>query len=76
MKTSIVHLIRAHRSENGSAVLVMLALLVLIVMLCAATTQSVVWSRHEIKLIEQRQIARLAAATNAPVAPAKPANTQ
>jgi hypothetical protein len=72
MKNSLLYLSRARRSENGSAVLVMLALLVLILMLCTATTRTVLSSRQEISLIEQRQVARLAAAaTNAPSA-AKP----
>jgi hypothetical protein len=65
----------APRSERGSAVLVLIAFLVLMMMLCAATTRSVVWSRQEIGLIEKKQVARLATATNAPAAPAKSAGT-
>jgi hypothetical protein len=76
MKNSYPHLTRAHRSENGSAVLVMLAFLVLIMMLCAATTRTVISARQEVALIEKRQVERLAATTNALAAPAKLISTQ
>jgi hypothetical protein len=66
---------RAPRSESGSAVLVLIAFLVLMMMLCAATTRSVIWSRQEIGLIEKKQVARLATATNAPPASAKSAGS-
>jgi cytochrome c biogenesis factor len=70
-----VQLARARRSESGSAVLVLLALLVMMLILCGATTSSVISSRREVGLIEQRQVARLATATNAPAAAAKSAGT-
>ncbi|HEX4262806.1 MAG TPA: hypothetical protein VH597_00595 [Verrucomicrobiae bacterium] len=71
MKTSLTYLGRARPSESGSAVLVMLAFLMLMVTLCAATSHAVRSARREVRLIEKRQVARLAAATNAPAAPAR-----
>jgi hypothetical protein len=72
----LFHSNRRRHSESGSAVLVLLALLTMMLILCAATTRSVIWSRQEVRLIEQRQVARLAAATNAPAAPSKSMSTQ
>lgn len=71
MKTSSTHFNRSRRSERGAAVLVMLAFLVLMTMLCAATGHAVFSARQEVALIEKRQVARLAAATNSPAAPSK-----
>jgi Tfp pilus assembly protein PilX len=71
MKTSSTHFSRSRRSQSGAAVLVMLAFLVLMTMLCAATAHAVFSARREVALIEKRQVARLAAATNAPAAPPK-----
>ena len=51
----------ARRPERGSAVIVILALLAILVMLVAANTQTVRWARAEVRLVDQRQTARLAA---------------
>lgn len=58
--------LRRRHSQRGSVVLVLLAFLVIMLMLCMATSRSVNISRKEIALIEKHQIARLAATTNAP----------
>jgi hypothetical protein len=64
------------KSERGSAVLVLLAFLTLMLILCAATTRAVMLSRHEVALIEKHQIARLAASTtNAPATPSRSLST-
>jgi hypothetical protein len=62
------------RSQRGSIVLVLMAFLVMMLMLSAATQQAVRISRDELNLIEKQQIARLAATTNAPPASPKPSN--
>jgi len=71
MKTSSTHFNRSRRSQSGAAVLVMLAFLVLMMMLCAATAHVVFSARQEVALIEKRQVARFATATNSPAAPSK-----
>lgn len=65
----------SRRSERGSAVLVLLALLTIMMILCAATLRAVVSSRQEVALIEKKQVARLATATNIPPASAKSMST-
>lgn len=66
--------LKTHPSESGSAVLVLLAFLTLMLMLSAATSRAVYMSRQEINLINKRQLARLAASTNAPQpSPSRPA---
>lgn len=60
--------------RRGSVVLILLAFLVLMTMLCAATWQVVYTTRQEVNLIEKHQIKRLATATNAPPASAKSTN--
>jgi len=69
MKLTSLFSTRPRQSERGSAVLVMLVFLMLILMLCAATSRAVYLSRQEVGLIEKRQMARLAASTNAAPAP-------
>lgn len=67
---------RPRNSQDGSAVLVLLAFLTLMLIFCAATTRAVLITRQELKLIEKHQVARLAAATNSLPASAKSTNTQ
>lgn len=56
---------RSRTGREGSAVIVMLALLATMVLLVAANTKTVNWLRAEVKLVDQHQTARLAAsATN------------
>ena len=66
---------RSHPSQRGSAVLVMLIFLVLMFMLCVATSQAIYSSRQEISLIEKQQLARLAASTNAAPATSRSIST-
>lgn len=62
------------RSTRGSATIVVLALLAIVVMLAAANLATTNWLRSEVKLIDQRQTARLAASvTNSISNPASPA---
>jgi Tfp pilus assembly protein PilX len=58
----------ARRPERGSAVVVILALLAILVLLVAANTQTVRWARAEVRLVDQRQTARLAAGAANPAA--------
>jgi len=44
----------------------LLSFLFIMTLLCAATARSVLWTRNEVRLIEKKQIARLAASTNSP----------
>lgn len=67
---------RNRNSQHGSAVLVLLAFLALMLIFCAATTRAIFTTRKELKLIEKHQLARLAAATNSPPASAKSTHTQ
>lgn len=76
MKVMNLNLARARQSERGSAVLVMLVFLMLMLMLSAATFRAVMSSRREVTLIEKRQMARWAAATNAPPTSARSMGTQ
>jgi len=65
MKTQLLYSRRTGASRQGSAVIVMLALLSIMVLLMMANTRTVNWLRAEIKLTDQQQTARLAAsATN------------
>jgi hypothetical protein len=67
MKTQLSHSRRGQKSRQGSAVIVMLALLAIMVVLVAVNTTTVNALRKEIKLVDQRQKARLAATnTNQP----------
>jgi len=73
MNTQPSHCPPARRPERGSAVIVILALLGIILLLVAANTKTVQWVRAEVRLVDQRQTARLAAGTTNPVAGALPA---
>ena len=65
MKTQLSPVRRRQKCRQGSAVIVMLAMLGIMVLLMAANTATVSSLRREIKLVDQRQRARLAAsATN------------
>lgn len=66
MKLVALHSNRSLPRRDGFAVLIMFAFLVLITILCLATWRTVIWSRSEIGLIEKKQQARLASATNTP----------
>jgi len=63
-----IHLPASHRprpARSGSAVVVILAMLAIMAILVASNTRTVNWLRAEVRLVDQRQIARLAAsATN------------
>jgi Tfp pilus assembly protein PilX len=62
--------------QHGSAVLVLLILLVIMTLLAAANSSALLHLRHELNLLDHRQVGRLnAAPTNAiatAVSPAKP----
>jgi Tfp pilus assembly protein PilX len=66
----------SRRRQRGSAVLVLLILLVIMTLLAAANSSVLLHLRHEVNLLEHRQVGRLnAAPTNAvatAVSPAKP----
>jgi hypothetical protein len=68
MKTRLAQPRPARRPERGSAVIVILALLAILVVLVAANTQTVRWARAEVRLVDQRQTARLAAGAAHPPA--------
>jgi len=63
-----IHLPASHRSRparSGSAVVVILAMLAIMVILVTSNTRTINWLRAEVRLVDQRQTARLAAsATN------------
>lgn len=48
-----------HRRQNGSTVLVLITLLVIMVMLAIANSKALFHLHREIKLLESRQVARL-----------------
>jgi type II secretory pathway component PulK len=60
-----------NRSRRGSAVIVMLALLFMMVISVAANTVTVNWLRRQVKLVDQREVQRLAGHTTTHSAPAK-----
>jgi hypothetical protein len=65
MKIIFPHSQRKSAAEQGSAVIVILAFLSIMVILVAANTKTVNWLRAEVRLMDQRQTERLAAsATN------------
>ena len=76
MKLNAAGSTRPCDSQRGSVVLVLLAFLVLMSMLTAATWHALHLSRQEVALIEKHQIERLAAATNVPPVSARPVSTQ
>lgn len=64
MKTTSLHSTR--RRNRGTAVLVLLIFITLMMVLCAATNRVVTRSQKEVGLIEKHQLARWATTTNAP----------
>ena len=48
-------------ARSGSAVVVILAMLGIMALLVAANTRTINWLRTEVRLVDQHQIARLAA---------------
>jgi hypothetical protein len=74
MKTQLSHARRGKKSRQGSAVIVILAMLGIMVLLMAANTVTVNSLRKEIKLLDQRQTARLAASATNQLADASRAN--
>lgn len=58
MKTCFVDSSRRHR-QNGSTVLVLITLLVIMVMLATANSKALFHLHREIKLLETRQVLRL-----------------
>jgi type II secretory pathway component PulK len=66
MKTSIENIRRPSR-ESGSAVIFVLILLFIVVVFVAANTVTLNTLRRQVKLVEQRQVQRLAqSVTNQP----------
>jgi Zn-dependent protease len=75
MKVSRFNLSRRHR-QNGSAVLVFITLLAIMVILTAANSSNLLHLHRELKLLDQRQIKRLnASQTNATLVVESPAKT-
>ena len=75
MKVSRFNLSRRHR-QNGSAVLVFITLLAIMVILTAANSNTLLHLHRELKLLDQRQIKRLnASQTNASLVVKSPART-
>jgi len=61
---------RSRPAQSGSAVVVILAMLAIMAILVASNTRTVNWLRAEVRLVDQRQTARLAAsATNEVIHP-------
>ena len=67
MKTQFNPARRPQNNQQGSAVIVVLVLLGIIVLLVGANTKTISWLRAEVKLTDHQETARLAAsATNPP----------
>ena len=63
----------ARHSLSGSAVIIILAMLATMVLLVVANSRTNKWLRNEVKLVDQRETARLAASlTNQPAGPSSP----
>jgi len=60
MKTGCYNLRRSRRIHNGSAVIVVLAVMTILVMLLAANTATLNSLRRQVSAIEKRQVQRLA----------------
>jgi Tfp pilus assembly protein FimT len=75
MKTSRFNLSRRHR-QSGSAVLVFIALLAIMLMLITANSSTLLHLHRELKLLDQRQVERLNAsqtnATTTVISPVQP----
>jgi hypothetical protein len=75
MKISRFNLSRRHR-QSGSAVLVFIALLAIMLMLITANSSTLLHLHRELKLLDQRQVERLnASQTNATLVVESPAKT-
>ncbi len=79
MKTIFCHPHRSRPSQNGSTVIVIMALLSIMMLLAAVNTVTLNWMRSEVRLVEKRQkshanaapasaSAQTAATTNTPSA--------
>jgi len=59
----------ARRRQHGSALIMMLGLIAMLLVIATANNQSVTWLRRELRIVEQQQLQRLnAGATNSPAA--------
>ena len=59
----------ARRRQRGSALIMMLGLIAMLLVIATANNQSVTWLRRELRIVEQQQLQRLnAGATNSPAA--------
>jgi hypothetical protein len=76
MKTCAAHFRRSRRSPGGSAVLVLLALLTVMVMLVMANTATLNWLTREVKAVEKRQIQRLDPSSKPQARPSQSATNQ
>jgi len=55
--------------QRGSALIMMLGLIAMLLVIATANNQSVTWLRRELRIVEQQQLQRLnAGATNSPAA--------
>jgi len=65
-----------HRRQNGSAVLIFITLLAIMMMLITANSSALLHLHRELKLLDRRQVERLNAsqtnATTTAIAPLKP----
>lgn len=57
---------RSHRAQNGSAVMVVLILLFIMVVFVSANTVTVNWLRRQVNLVEKQEIHRLSTQTAQP----------
>ena len=59
MKTNRLHLIDPQANERGSATLIFIGLLAIMIILVTVNGRALTRLRHEIKAIEQHQVKRL-----------------
>jgi len=76
MKTHFANLRRSRRSPGGSAVVVLLALLSVMLVLIVANTATLNRLTQEVKGMEKRQIQRLNPTPNSPTRPSQSATNQ
>ena len=74
MKTRPSNILRHRR--NGSAVLVLLILLVIMTLLATANSSALLHLRHELRLLDQRQVQRLKASPPHAIAAGSPAQPE
>ena len=67
---------RSHKSECGSAVLIILVLLSVMLLLVAANTLTVNWLRQEVKLVDKQQMKRFAPSSTNQLQTAKSVTNQ